>query len=78
MTVTVTCKRCGNKYDCFDNRASIMRCNVYLARTDRYVIMNGLELCPECTKTLLTWFNVEDNSFITIVGREEDRNVDTL
>lgn len=76
MTVTVTCKRCGNKYDCFDNRASVMRCNVYLARTDRYVIMNGLELCPECTKSLLTWFgngfNVEDNSFITLLGREED------
>lgn len=74
--MTVTCKRCGNKYDCFDNQASVMRCSVYLTRTDRYVIMNGLELCQECTKSLLTWFgnefNVEDNSFITISGREED------
>lgn len=76
MVVTVTCKRCGDKYGCFDNQASVMRCNVYLARTDRYVIMNGLNLCPECTRSLLTWFgnvfNVEDNSFITLLGREED------
>lgn len=76
------CMRCGGKYKFFDNRASVIRCVMYLAKSGRYAIVNGLELCPECTKNFLIWFgdgfNVEDNSFITILGRKEDRNARTI
>lgn len=50
------CMRCGGKYNFFYDLASVMRCVVYLAKSDRYVVANGLELCPECTKNFLIWF----------------------
>lgn len=50
------CMRCGGKYHFFYNRASVIKCCIYLAKSDRYAIANGLELCPECTKAFLIWF----------------------
>lgn len=50
------CMRCNSKYKILDNKASVLRCCTYLAKNDHYAIVNGLQLCPECTKAFLIWF----------------------